>query len=71
MAPGWKIGTTVLLSSHLLADLERACDYLIVLQAAGTPRSPATGWPRSAPHAGAMAGGGQRDGAGGRRPLRR
>ena len=26
-------GTTVLLSSHLLADLERACDYLIVLQA--------------------------------------
>ena len=24
--------TTVLLSSHLLADLERACDYLIVLQ---------------------------------------
>jgi ABC-2 type transport system ATP-binding protein len=25
-------GTTVLLSSHLLADLERACDYLIVLQ---------------------------------------
>ena len=27
-------GTTVLLSSHLLADLERACDYLIVLQTA-------------------------------------
>ena len=27
-------GTTVLLSSHLLGDLERACDYLIVLQAA-------------------------------------
>jgi ABC-2 type transport system ATP-binding protein len=27
-------GTTVLLSSHLLADLERVCDYLIVLQAA-------------------------------------
>ena len=26
--------TTVLLSSHLLADLERACDYLIVLQTA-------------------------------------
>ena len=26
--------TTVLLSSHLLADLERACDYLIVLQKA-------------------------------------
>jgi ABC-2 type transport system ATP-binding protein len=26
--------TTVLLSSHLLADLERACDYLILLQAA-------------------------------------
>ncbi|HET9290247.1 MAG TPA: ATP-binding cassette domain-containing protein, partial [Actinomycetes bacterium] len=25
---------TVLLSSHLLADLERVCDYLIVLQAA-------------------------------------
>jgi ABC-2 type transport system ATP-binding protein len=25
-------GTTVLLSSHMLADLERACDYLIVLQ---------------------------------------
>ncbi|MEA5360212.1 ABC transporter ATP-binding protein [Amycolatopsis sp., V23-08] len=25
--------TTVLLSSHLLADLERSCDYLIVLQA--------------------------------------
>ena len=24
-------GTTVLLSSHLLADLERVCDYLIVL----------------------------------------
>jgi ABC-2 type transport system ATP-binding protein len=24
--------TTVLLSSHLLADLERACDFLIVLQ---------------------------------------
>ena len=27
-------GTTVLLSSHLLGDLERSCDYLIVLQAA-------------------------------------
>lgn len=27
-------GTTVLLSSHLLADLERICDYLIVLHAA-------------------------------------
>ncbi|MFI6456647.1 ABC transporter ATP-binding protein [Streptosporangium amethystogenes] len=27
-------GATVLLSSHLLADLERACDYLIVLNAA-------------------------------------
>ncbi|MEU2614715.1 ABC transporter ATP-binding protein [Micromonospora sp. NPDC007271] len=27
-------GTTVLLSSHLLADLERVCDYLIVLQSA-------------------------------------
>jgi ABC-2 type transport system ATP-binding protein len=27
-------GTTVLLSSHMLADLERACDYLIVLQTA-------------------------------------
>lgn len=27
-------GTTVLLSSHLLGDLERICDYLIVLQAA-------------------------------------
>ncbi|GAA2186472.1 ABC transporter ATP-binding protein [Micromonospora lupini] len=27
-------GTTVLLSSHLLADLERVCDYLIVLNAA-------------------------------------
>src|SRR3954468_19239972 len=26
-------GTTVLLSSHLLADLERVCDYLIVLNA--------------------------------------
>jgi ABC-2 type transport system ATP-binding protein len=26
--------TTVLLSSHLLADLERACDYLILLQSA-------------------------------------
>ncbi|MFI7425552.1 ABC transporter ATP-binding protein [Micromonospora sp. NPDC049836] len=26
--------TTVLLSSHLLADLERVCDYLVVLQAA-------------------------------------
>ena len=26
-------GTTVLLSSHLLADLERVCDYLIVLHA--------------------------------------
>ncbi|HEY3868959.1 MAG TPA: ABC transporter ATP-binding protein [Actinocrinis sp.] len=26
--------TTILLSSHLLADLERACDYLIVLQTA-------------------------------------
>ncbi|MEI8409906.1 MULTISPECIES: ABC transporter ATP-binding protein [unclassified Kribbella] len=25
-------GTTVLLSSHLVADLERVCDYLIVLQ---------------------------------------
>ncbi|MGH3682632.1 MAG: ABC transporter ATP-binding protein [Natronosporangium sp.] len=25
-------GTTVLLSSHLLADLERVCDYLILLQ---------------------------------------
>jgi ABC-2 type transport system ATP-binding protein len=27
-------GTTVLLSSHLVADLERICDYLIVLQEA-------------------------------------
>ncbi|MEU3454767.1 ABC transporter ATP-binding protein [Micromonospora sp. NPDC006766] len=27
-------GTSVLLSSHLLADLERVCDYLIVLHAA-------------------------------------
>ncbi|MFB9236744.1 ABC transporter ATP-binding protein [Plantactinospora siamensis] len=27
-------GSTVLLSSHLLGDLERVCDYLIVLQAA-------------------------------------
>ena len=27
-------GLTVLLSSHLVADLERVCDYLIVLQAA-------------------------------------
>jgi ABC-2 type transport system ATP-binding protein len=27
-------GTTVLLSSHLLGDLERVCDYLIVLHAA-------------------------------------
>ena len=27
-------GTTVLLSSHVLGDLERVCDYLIVLQAA-------------------------------------
>jgi ABC-2 type transport system ATP-binding protein len=27
-------GTTVLLSSHLLADLERVCDYVIVLHAA-------------------------------------
>jgi ABC-2 type transport system ATP-binding protein len=27
-------GTTVLLSSHLLADVERVCDYLIVLHAA-------------------------------------
>lgn len=27
-------GTTVLLSSHLLADLERTCDYLVVLQSA-------------------------------------
>jgi ABC-type multidrug transport system ATPase subunit len=27
-------GTTVLLSSHLLADLERTCDFLIVLDAA-------------------------------------
>jgi ABC-type multidrug transport system ATPase subunit len=27
-------GTTVVLSSHLLADLERVCDYLIVLQTA-------------------------------------
>ncbi|WP_250004566.1 ABC transporter ATP-binding protein [Actinoplanes sp. M2I2] len=27
-------GTTVLLSSHILADLERTCDYLIVLHAA-------------------------------------
>jgi ABC-2 type transport system ATP-binding protein len=27
-------GTTVLLSSHLLADLERVCDYLMVLHAA-------------------------------------
>ncbi|MDG6106154.1 ABC transporter ATP-binding protein [Dactylosporangium aurantiacum] len=26
-------GTTVLLSSHILADLERSCDYLVVLQA--------------------------------------
>jgi ABC-2 type transport system ATP-binding protein len=26
-------GTTVLLSSHLLADLERVCDYLVVLHA--------------------------------------
>jgi ABC-type multidrug transport system ATPase subunit len=29
-------GTTVLLSSHLLADLERVCDYLIVLHDAKT-----------------------------------
>ncbi|MER7750580.1 ABC transporter ATP-binding protein [Kitasatospora sp. NPDC097643] len=28
------LGTTVLLSSHLLADLERVCDYLVVLQTA-------------------------------------
>jgi ABC-2 type transport system ATP-binding protein len=27
-------GTTVLLSSHMLADLERACDYLILLRTA-------------------------------------
>jgi ABC-2 type transport system ATP-binding protein len=27
-------GVTVVLSSHLLADLERVCDYLIVLSAA-------------------------------------
>src|SRR5262245_20131782 len=27
-------GTTVLLSSHLVGDLERACDYLIVLHTA-------------------------------------
>ncbi len=27
-------GITVLLSSHLLGDLERVCDYLIVLQSA-------------------------------------
>jgi ABC-2 type transport system ATP-binding protein len=27
-------GTTVLLSSHLIADLERVCDYLVVLRAA-------------------------------------
>ncbi|WP_030232206.1 ABC transporter ATP-binding protein [Streptomyces sp. NRRL S-350] len=27
-------GTTVLLSSHLLAELERVCDYLVVLQTA-------------------------------------
>ena len=27
-------GTTVLLSSHLILDLERACDYLILLVAA-------------------------------------
>jgi ABC-type multidrug transport system ATPase subunit len=27
-------GTTVLLSSHILADLERVCDYLVVLHAA-------------------------------------
>ncbi len=27
-------GTTVLLSSHLVADLERVCDYLVVLQSA-------------------------------------
>jgi ABC-2 type transport system ATP-binding protein len=26
-------GTTVLLSSHLLADLERVCDYLVILKA--------------------------------------
>jgi ABC-2 type transport system ATP-binding protein len=26
-------GTTVLLSSHLVADLERACDYLVILHA--------------------------------------
>jgi ABC-2 type transport system ATP-binding protein len=26
-------GTTVLLSSHLVGDLERVCDYLILLQA--------------------------------------
>ncbi len=26
-------GTTVLLSSHILADLERSCDFLVVLQA--------------------------------------
>jgi len=29
-----ELGTTVVLSSHLLGDLERVCDYLIVLQAA-------------------------------------
>ncbi len=27
-------GTTILLSSHLLADLERVCDYLVVLRSA-------------------------------------
>jgi ABC-2 type transport system ATP-binding protein len=27
-------GTTVLLSSHLLADLERVCDFLVVLDSA-------------------------------------
>src|SRR5439155_2138651 len=29
-------GTTVVLSSHLVSDLERVCDYVIVLQAART-----------------------------------
>ncbi|MGH3414982.1 MAG: ABC transporter ATP-binding protein [Actinocrinis sp.] len=34
MGAVYDTGATVLLSSHLLADLERACDYLIVLQSA-------------------------------------
>ncbi len=41
---------SVVLSSHLVADLERVCDYLVVLVASrsGSPGRSATCWPRTA-----------------------